>query len=348
MKNKKTYHKPLLALLVLALFGQGCEKASDDEISTLKTKVANVSSAPNITVSTVAEVDSKDHLADVAFNLVDSSIYLASNFSFQGIYKRDSKGMISKFVGSCNNNLSDGVGSAAGLGGGITALSINSSGVLYVTEGGIGRIRKVTPDAVVSTIAFDNANMKGSFQNVLLADGSLLVTVNDRHQIVKVKPDGTITAFAGSGQQGNSDGTVLTAKFWNPVGLVQDNDGTIYVSDDGNSNIRKISPDGNVTTLAGGGEFGFADGVGTTVKFWQIGLMALSPDGYLYVVDRANYRIRRVSKSTGEVITIAGSEYGDKDGSGTEAKFGFINGIKYFDGALYVTDENKLKKISFN
>src|SRR6185369_2209512 len=112
-----------------------------------------------------------------------------------------------------------------------------------------------------------------------------------------------VTTIAGDGSPIVRDGK--QAGFSDPFGVAIAEDGTIYVADAGESNrIRKISPDGNVTTLAGGNE-GFADGIGTSASFNTPSALALGPDGNLYVADTGNNRIRKITPA-GQVTTVAG------------------------------------------
>src|SRR5262245_9679326 len=121
-----------------------------------------------------------------------------------------------------------------------------------------------------------------------------------------------VTTIAG-------DGSPLA--FSDPFGIAIAADGTIYVADAGESNrIRKISPDGNVATLAGGSE-GFADGAGPSASFNTPSALALGPDGNLYVADTGNNRIRKIT-SDGKVSTVAGSgAAGYVDGPAAQAQF---------------------------
>jgi sugar lactone lactonase YvrE len=138
------------------------------------------------------------------------------------------------------------------------------------------------------------------------------------------------------------------AKFLHPTGIAIAADGTLYVTDKFNHKIRKITPDGMVTTLAGS-DYGYLDGPGTRAQFKYPNGIAIAPDGSLYVADTDNNRIRRVS-TTGEVTTVAGGEIGYKDGVGETAQFWSPHGIAVSpDGSLLVADtgNHKIRKITF-
>ena len=108
---------------------------------------------------------------------------------------------------------------------------------------------------------------------------------------VEVTPDGVVTTVAGTTAAGTADGPAATATFNNPYGIVVDGDGNIYVADLTSALIRKITPDGNVTTIAGS-SVGFADGLSNTAKFNQPTDLAINGDGNIIVADLTNRRIR--------------------------------------------------------
>ena len=138
-------------------------------------------------------------------------------------------------------------------------------------------------------------------------DGAVYVADAGNNRIRRVTPTGTVTTLAGS-IAGNNDGTGGAARFNNPRGVAVAPDGTIYVADTGNSRIRKVTPTGTVTTIAGSTS-GFADGTGAAAQFNAPRGIAVTSDGRIYVADTGNQRIRRVTP-TGTVTTIAGSTTG--------------------------------------
>ncbi|HEX7829870.1 MAG TPA: NHL repeat-containing protein [Thermoanaerobaculia bacterium] len=159
--------------------------------------------------------------------------------------------------------------------------------------------------------------------------------------IRKITPQGVVTTFAGMpGFAGSTDGQGTNARFNGPKGLAIDKNGNLYVADTSNHAIRKITPQGLVTTLAGkAGEFGSTNGSGSQARFYLPWSVAVDPQGNVYVADSYNHNIR-IIEPAGVVTTFAGGGIaGYYDGVGTNADFRYPIGIA-IDGArnLYVAD----------
>lgn len=188
------------------------------------------------------------------------------------------------------------------------------------------------------------------------AAGNLFVTDTSLAVVRKVTPAGVVTTFAGQiGFYGYADGTGPAARFSSPEAIAIDAAGNLFVADNGNFVIRKITPAGVVTTLAGTvGVIGGGDGPGPTARFRQIGGIAVDPAGNLYAADTPNRTIRKITPA-GFVSTIAGIISNDYsvpavvDGIGPNARFGSPRGI-VIDGAgnLYVADSSyrQIRKIN--
>lgn len=199
----------------------------------------------------------------------------------------------------------------------------------------------------------DGVGANAEFNNMqgIAVDSSGVVYVADfeNHRIRKIMPDGTVSTFAGNGNQGHVDGIATVAEFDLPKDLTIDSSGNVYVIDYGTHDVRKITPSGVVSTLAGSGTWdrGFADGTGSAARFNYPSGIVVDSQGYLFVADWNNQRIRKVSP-TGVVTTFAGSsQWGNVDGTGTAARFSAPTDIA-IDGAdnLYVTETGPVRKIT--
>ncbi len=159
------------------------------------------------------------------------------------------------------------------------------------------------------------------------ASGSLLVADTDNFQIRRVFADGRVSAFAGDGRRGIVDGPSSSAGFDAPVGLAIDGSGNVFVSEQNGNIIRKISTAGVVSTFAGSGTPGGADGTGPEATFNRPFGLATDAAGNLLVADTDSHKIRRITPA-GEVTTIAGSgEAGDTNGAALQARFQFPRGV---------------------
>jgi sugar lactone lactonase YvrE len=181
----------------------------------------------------------------------------------------------------------------------------------------------------------------------------IYVADTGNHCIRKITSAGVVTTFAGyinndgAGVSGSDNGQGTAAKFWDPSGVAVDGIGTVYVADTKNHLIRKISPEGVVTTLAGTvGEPGAVDGQSTAAKFDSPSGVAVDKQGNVYVADRCNNRIRKIS-STGAVTTIVDTS--TPPTNDTVAKLDQPLSVALDgEGNLYVTEfHHRICKITF-
>lgn len=274
----------------------------------------------------------------------------------QGVY-----GNVSTFAGTGFTGAADGTGTAASFSAPI-GLTMDSSGNIYVADYNNNTIRKITAAGVVTTLA-GTAGVHGATNgtgpaasfaepNGVAADAAGNVYVADAYNnlVRRVGANGSVSTFAGiSGVSGSGDGIPGVATFNSPSGVAVDGSGNIYVADKNNNLIRKISPAGNVTTLAGSTTPGKADGTGTQARFNQPESLAVDAQGNIYVADTGNELIRKISPA-GLVTTFAGSgDIGANDGLGAAASFNQPYGIAVDRfGTIYVADEknNLVRSIS--
>jgi len=181
------------------------------------------------------------------------------------------------------------------------------------------------------------------------ANGNVYVADTDNSRIRKITPMGVVSTLAGNSTRGFVDGAGSAAKFDVPVGVAVDANGNVFVVDRNNHSIRKISPAGMVSTLAGNGTYGFSDGIGSAAKFYFPKGVAVDAYGNVFVADHDNSRIRKIT-TIGMVSTLAGNgKHLFEDGVGLTAKFSFPTGVAVdVKGNVFVADlgNNRIRKIT--
>lgn len=187
------------------------------------------------------------------------------------------------------------------------------------------------------------------FGVALDAKGRIFVAdAGETNRIRVIAPDGTVSTFAGS-KEGFQDGVGTLAAFHTPSSLAFDHEGNLFVADTGNHAIRKITKDGTVTTVAGDGTPGDADGIGRAARFNGPVGIAVDDTGVVYVADTYNDRIRRIGRD-GSVTTIAGgAKPGYAEGVGAAASFDTPSALAVTtNGTLYVADtgNNAIRRIA--
>lgn len=244
------------------------------------------------------------------------------------------------------------------------AVAIDSKGNLFVVDVGNSLIREVLATGSVTTLAgtlgisgaADGLGTAASFNapRGIVVDGlgNLYVADTGNHVIRKITPANQVSTLAGNtSAAGQVDGSGNSAQFSAPAGMAISSQGIIFIADRATHSIRQMDTNGTVTTLAGSGKAGNADGVGNSAAFNQPSAVAIDAFNNVYVADTGNYLIRKITP-TGVVTTIAGTlgSSGSTDGDGSVATFTDLQGIVVsVDGkTLYVNDQHRVRALQFN
>ncbi|CAN5153396.1 SBBP repeat-containing protein [soil metagenome] len=253
-------------------------------------------------------------------------------------------GVVSTIAGNGSQGLANGTGTAAVFASPY-GIAVDASNTIYVTDRGNSLIRQISPGQVVTTLAGGYSGYSNGFATngtgtgssfygptglAIDASGNLYVSDTENNLIRKISPGAIVTTFAGSyGNFGSVNGTGTAATFYAPAGLAVDAYGNVYVADAANMLIRKISPSGIVTTLAGSGARGAANGAADKASFNAPAGVAVDALGNVYVADTGNNMIRKINTS-GTVSTYADGGY-----------FNAPSGIAVdASGNVYVADSN--------
>lgn len=324
-------------------------------VSTLAGSVG-VHGSPDGTGSAARFYNPADVAADAAGNL-----YVA-DASNNTVRKITSAGQVSTQAGMAGDQgTTDGAGTAA-LFYYPSAVAVDGTGTIYVADEYNQTIRKITSGGTVSTFA-GTAGVSGAADGVgssaqfnypsgVATDstGNVYVADATNQTIRKITSNATVTTLAGSaGVSGSADGSGSSALFWSPTGVAVDSTGNVFVADFLNNTIRKITPTGAVTTLAGkAGNPGSADGTGTAAQFNSPSSVAVDSSNNVYVADMSNGTVRKISAG-GVVTTLAGSagQWGATDGTGSAARFSLLLGIAVDgSGNVFVADGGIVRKIT--
>ncbi len=294
---------------------------------------------------------------------VDGSgnIYVA-DFDNSTIRKVTSGGSVSTFAGSAGNS-----GSLDGAGGSArfnhpAGISVDAAGNVYVIDTSNQTVREISPAGSVSTLA-GTAGIGGSSDGTgaaarffyptgiaSTAAGAVYIADTGNHTIRAMPSPGSVGTLAGAaGTLGSADGTGSQARFAYPYGVASAS-GKTYVADTNNNTIRVVTTAGAVTTLAGSGLSGGADGPGTAAQFNGPTGVAVDGNGNVFVADRGNSTIRKIT-AAGAVSTLAGvaGVAGSSDGTGAAARFNAPQGVAVDNvGNVYVADANNntIRKIT--
>jgi hypothetical protein len=240
-------------------------------------------------------------------------------------------------------------------------VDVDSAGNLYIAENNNHRVRKVTPDGVITTVAgtgvtgfggdggpATDAQLNNPAEVMVDSAGTLYIADFNNHRVRKVTPDGVITTVAGTGVAGfgGDGGPATDAQLNGPAGVVMDSAEALYVSDLFNHRVRKVTPDGVITTVAGTGVAGFSGdgGPATAAQLNTLVRIALDSADALYIADRSNHRVRKIGQD-GVITTVAGTGIAGFSGDGgpaTDAQLDTPLGVAVDSaGTLYIADHNE-------
>jgi streptogramin lyase len=303
---------------------------------------------------------SADGVKSVLFNMpagvavdTNGNLYVADTYN-ETIRKITLGGVVTTLAGSAGSSGSgDGTGTAARFYNPF-GVAVDNNGNLYVADTYNSTIRKIAAGGIVTTLAGSAGNpgsadgtgnaarFDGPYGVAVDTNGNVYVADAYNDTIRVVTPGGVVTTLAGSaGNSGSADGTGSAARFSVPKGVAVDVNGNVYVADTYNYTIRKITPGGVVTTLAGSArDFGTADGTGSATRFYYPDGVAVDVNGNVYVADSVNNNIRKITPG-GVVTTLGGlgGIVGSADGIGSVARFYNPNGVAVdANGNVYVAD----------
>ena len=311
--------------------------------------------------------------------VTDDGVIYISNTGRHQILELTPGGILRAVAGTGEPGYADGPRASAmfDLPGG---LGVGSDGRLVVADTGNNVIRAIAAGATgsrargdllpvagrlprlegVAVTVFSRAPLPSRPEGMALdAEGNVIVADSGRHAIRRISSGGTVTTIAGGNGEGLRDAVGVDARFSGPQGVAVHADGSVYVADSGNNRIRRIAPDGAVTTVAGGGPpaaegswGGYRDGPAEDARFRGPSALAFDGAGNLVIVDTGNSRIRLLSPD-GEISTLAGAaptpapgdrsqeNSGSRDGPGAEALFHAPRGIALDpDGNIFFAESN--------
>ena len=288
--------------------------------------------------------------AQLAFDRL-GNIFLADRS--RTIRKIDHDGNVTTFAGTANQSGSqDGTGAAARFAY-PTGVAVDANNTIWVADTLNHTIRKITQDGTVTTVAgaagvpgkADGLGAQARFNEpeALAFDdrGFLFIADSNNHLIRVLDLNGVVTTYAGTGVAGSSNGGSFEASFRFPTGVAVDANRNLFVADWGNSLIRKITPNGTVSTLAGRAEIdSWGDGPPPLTYFDHPRGLTVATNGDIYVADEENHALRRVTP-TGTVSTVVGKSGtpGNVDGTGSSARLYLPMSVTSDStGAIWISD----------
>ena len=249
--------------------------------------------------------------------------------------------------------------------GQMTGVAVDGQGNVYVSSAELTMVLKVTPNGIVGVVAGDGllgggtgvavgASLYSPGGLALDEAGNLYIADGAVNVVHKVDTSGIITTFAGTGGGGHSGdgGPAAKAELIQPAALAVDKSGNLYIAENG-LYIRRVTPDGTISTVAGNGLPGYTGdgGPATKASFTIPSGLAVDAAGNVYVADEYDCAIRKFVPG-GNITTVAGGKCGQSSGDGgpaTQAHMGFLGGVAIdSSGALYISDalNNNIRRVS--
>ncbi|CAJ0783391.1 NHL repeat-containing protein [Ralstonia chuxiongensis] len=350
--------------------GQTCSVTNGDGVATADVSNVAVVCVDNpLAVSTLAGSgqpgSSNGSGTDASFKAPNSlavdaggNVYVADTGN-NLIRKITPSGAVTTLAGSGSDGYVNGPAASASFSK-PTGVAVDATGNVYVADWGNNRIRVISPDGLVATLAGsglagsqDGTGTAASFRRpygvAVDAGGNVYVADSGSNLIRKISTNAVVSTLAGSGGVGGfADGMGSAASFSLPVRITLDTSGNAYVADFYNNRIRKVTPSGVVSTVAGSGSPGSTNGSSADASFNGPYGVAVDASGNVYVADVGNNLIRKVS-SDGSVTTFAGSgSSGSSNGLLTQASFNRPQGVAVDSaGQIYIADSanNLIRKI---
>jgi trimeric autotransporter adhesin len=250
-------------------------------------------------------------------------------------------------------------------------IAVMGDGGILIVESGTFRVRRVAPDGIISTVAgigtrrvygdggeATEAGLSFPYNVAIAPDGAILIADSFNRRIRRIAPDGSISTVAGGGERSNGvgdGGPAVDAVLLFPTDIAVARDGTIVIADTGDHRVRRVAPDGIITTVAGSGEGGFGgDGGDATLALLRSPYaVAVEADGAILIADSGNNRIRRLA-TDGTISTVAGSAasgFGGDGGQAIAARLDFPSGVAVtLDGSILIADSynNRIRRVDTN
>jgi sugar lactone lactonase YvrE len=264
---------------------------------------------------------------------------------------RDAAGDVATLAGAGRPGVEDGKSQAATFSDPFGVAVDHRGNVIIADAGQSNRIRVITAKGNVELMAGsvegfrDGSAGDAQFNTpsgiAIDKDSNIFIADTSNNRIRKFTADRNVTTIAGSGEAGFKDGPASEAQFDGPIGIAVDKQGNIFVADAYNDRIRKISTDGNVSTIAGAGLPGLSDGAAAEAMFDTPSGVAVDDKGNVFIADTGNRAIRKLT-AEGEVITIAGGAQASINEQSSEVGFSRPVGIAVtHDGFLFITDAGR-------